>query len=316
MRSKIDEKIRKQIEYVKKRELQHIAKNIKDDQAYKKELKKLYEKTADNIEKELQAAYLRYAEKEGLTMTDAMRKVSTFDTTKFAEKAREYVESKDFSYAANEQLRLYNLKMRTSRLELMKREILLETVKLADAEEAMLQKKLNEEASKELARQAGILGLTKAIRDVVLKSADKIIWSDLHSATFSQRIWANQAVLVHRLSEGLERSILQGYHPREWSGKLRDLVRQEMSDTGKENALFAANRIAVTETARVQTAVAMDSFKRGGYKKYIWIAETDARTCDVCGSLDGEIFDLDGSHPVPPMHPFCRCSIAAYMERE
>lgn len=89
-----------------------------------------------------------------------------------------------------------------------------------------------------------------------------------------------------------------------------------MGDTGRENALYAANRIAVTETARAQIAMQVESFKRGGFEYCIWIAETDSRTCETCGSLDEEVFKVGGSHVLPPLHPFCRCSIAAYMDRE
>lgn len=44
------------------------------------------------------------------------------DIKTFAEKAKRYVENRDFSDQANAELRLYNLKMRISRIELKKRE--------------------------------------------------------------------------------------------------------------------------------------------------------------------------------------------------
>lgn len=86
-----------------------------------------------------------------------------------------------------------------------------------------------------------------------------------------------------------------------------------MGDTGRENSLYAANRIAVTETARVQTRVALESYRRGGFKQGIWIAEPTA--CPICAPFDDEVFDIDSAHPIPPMHPFCRCSIATYYDR-
>ena len=104
-----------------------------------------------------------------------------------------------------------------------------------------------------------------------------------------------------------------------WARSLRDLLTKEMADTGKENSLYAANRIAVTETARVQSETAQESFRKGGFAQMIWITEMDERTCGVCGPMDGEIFDVDGAQiggELPPMHPFCRCSVAAYYERD
>ena len=311
--------IARQIEYTKNRELAHIAKNLKDDAAYKKDLIKLYNRAQDRIEKELAAQYLRYAAKEGLTMDEAMMRISRFDADAFSKKAAELVKNMDFTPEANDLLRQYNLKMRVSRLELMKREILLETTALADQEVKMLEKKLSNVAMEELERQAGILNLSKATRAGIARNADRIVRTNMHSASFSQRIWANQAELTNRLAEGLERSILQGVHPHVWARDLRELVRKEMADTGKQNAVYAANRIAVTETARVQSETAQESFRKGGFEKMIWITEMDERTCDVCGPMDGEIFDVDGAQiggELPPMHPFCRCSVAAYYERE
>ncbi|NLD32753.1 MAG: minor capsid protein, partial [Trichococcus flocculiformis] len=160
---------------------------------------------------------------------------------------------------------------------------------------------------------------TKETRNSITKNAKRIVLASFYSATFAQRIWANQTKLINRLSEGLERSILQGENPGAWARNFRDLLTKEMADTGKENALYAANRIAVTETARVQSETAQESFRKGGFEKMIWITEMDERTCGVCGPMDGEIFDVDGAQiggELPPMHPFCRCSVAAYYERD
>lgn len=252
-------------------------------------------------------------------MDEAMMRISKFDADAFSKKAAELVKNTDFTPEASDLLRQYNLKMRVSRLELMKREVLLETATLADKEVKMLHSKLIEEVEKEAERQASILKLSKETRKSIIKSAERIVRTNMYSATFSQRIWANQAQLINRLAEGLERSILQGEHPSVWGRNLRDLLTKEMADTGKENALYAANRIAVTETARVQSETALESFRKGGFAKMIWITEMDERTCDVCGPLDGEIFDVDGAQiggELPPMHPFCRCSVAAYYERD
>ena len=252
-------------------------------------------------------------------MDEAMMRISRFDADAFSKKAAELVKNMDFTPEANDLLRQYNLKMRVSRLELMKREMLLETVQLADSEVKMLHRKLIEEVQKEAERQASILQLTKETRKAIVKSADTIVRTNMYSASFSQRVWANHSELINRLAEGLERSILQGEHPTVWARNLRDLLTKEMADTGKENALYAANRIAVTETARVQSETAQESFHKGGFEKMIWITEMDERTCDVCGPMDGEIFDVDGAQiggELPPMHPFCRCSVAAYYERD
>lgn len=76
-----------------------------------------------------------------------------------------------------------------------KREMLLETAGLADRETALLEGRLSQEALAELERQEGILGLTDQTRKSVAKSLSSIVYGGFHSATFSQRIWANQESL-------------------------------------------------------------------------------------------------------------------------
>ncbi len=208
--------------------------------------------------------------------------------------------------------------MRTSRLELMKRQIELDGLKLYDKEDAMLRKRLQKEAMDEVERQAGILSLSETTRKSLVRGAAEVISGDFHGAPFSSRIWANKNELVARLQVGLERSILQGEHPDRWARLFTDLVSAEMGEKAGR-ALFAARRLAITESARVMSEIQFNSFEKGGFKKYIWITEMDDRTCPVCSALDGEVFDIDRSEigaNLPPLHPFCRCSVAAYVEDE
>lgn len=240
------------------------------------------------------------------------------DVFAFAEKAKAYVESRDYSTKANEELKLYNLKMRTSRLELMKRQIELDGLKLYDKEDAMLRKRLQKEAIDEIERQAGIIGLSETTRKSLVRGVAKIINGDFHGALFSSRIWANKNELVARLQVGLERSIPQGEHPDRWARLFTDLVSAEMGEKA-DRALFAARRLAITESARIMSEIQLNSFEAGGFNKYIWITEMDDRTCPICSDLDEEVFDIDRSEigaNLPPLHPFCRCSVAAYVDEE
>ena len=60
------------------------------------------------------------------------------------------------------------------------------------------------------------------------------------------------------------------------------------------------------------------SFEKYGYEEYEYIAEPKA--CDICKPLNGKIFKVKEMMPgenAAPMHPHCRCSVAAhYSERD
>lgn len=303
------------LEYLIKREKEYQEYLKKTDQAYDEKLIRLYNQAMDRIAREIEKEYANYAKGEGITIDEAMDKVSRFEAEEFEEKAKKYVKELDFSERANYELKLYNLKIRTSRLELMKREMLLETIALADKESKMLEKRLGEVVREEINRQSAILGLSKEVRLRLIKIAAVIVASNFHGANFSDRIWANREELQKQLEIGLTRTILQGENHMLWTKKLENL----MTDNGKQNALYNAKRIASTEVSRAFSEASLAAYKESGFKKYIWIAEQDSRTCSICNALDGEVFDVDGSiigSDTPPIHPFCRCTTAAYEDKD
>jgi len=293
-------------EYWREREQEHIEASAKRTEDYQSEIYSRYVKSIRNIESEISKFYANYAAKENIDITEAKKKVSNMDVQKFAERAKRYVEEKEFSTQANKELRLYNLTMKVNRLELLKSEVGLELTALNDGMGKYYYKQLTSEALAEIERQAGILGETvwknqKAVKDIVNAS--------FHNATFSERIWANQAVLKSEIDKLLVRSLTQGKHP---STLIRNL--QDLFDVSRKEAL----RLLVTESARVQTAIQKESFDRYNYEDYLFIAEPTA--CKDCKPLDDgkprKVADMMPGENAPPMHPHCRCSIAAHMDRE
>lgn len=303
--------------YELEREKRHIENKIKDDLIYKKELTKLYNRSLDEIEKRLNYLYTRYAQKEKLALEEAMKIADKTDIKDFEKRVKKYVKNKDFSNTANSDLRLYNFKMRVSRLELMKYEIMLENMKLHGAETEMLYGRLKDELLEESKRQTGILGLGDNVLKKVLKDQEAIINGDFKGTSFSNRIWVNGQELQSNLENGLHRSLILGENPRQWSNMMSEHLKKNMADTGKQNALFNAFRLAVTEASRVQITTGLKLMKEGGYDKYIWIAEPGA--CHICAPYNNQVFDMKEANigdTVPPMHPFCRCSVAAYFDMD
>ena len=292
-------------------ELKNIVKEIKDDEAYKKKLTTLYNTAMTDIQKDIDADILRYANKENLSLAEAKKKISKFDVEAFATKAEQYVKEKDFSDLANEQLRLYNVTMRTNRLELLQAEIGLNTISLANEEEKMLTARLTETAINEYVRQAGILGESVPDRKTLARIAKSIVDAEFRNVEFSNNIWQNQKELQEGLENVIRRTLINGENPRVGARKLREMVKKEF-----KLKKYAADRIAITETARIQGATQKASYEDYGYDEYEYISEPGA--CDVCKPLDGKMFKVKDSQPGKnfiPMHPNCKCSTAAYMDR-
>lgn len=291
--------------YWKNREAEQRKHDIKDEQEYRKRIEEIYQNMIDEIEKEINGFYGKYARQEGITMAEAKKRAAKLDIEAYGRKAAKYVKEKNFSKQANAEMRLYNLTMKVNRLELLKAQIGLEMVAGFDELQKYYDEKLTDRAIAEFERQAGILG--KTIQNNA-KAAKAIVNASFHNATFSDRIWMYQDMLKNELSSLLQTGLIQGQHPRKLATHLRKRFGVSQSN---------AERLMITEMARAQTEAQKQSFERNGFEEYTFLALGTA--CPICRALDGRHFKVEKMMPgtnAPPMHPRCRCSVAAYEDSE
>lgn len=292
-------------EYWKRREEENLKKNLKTEEEYIKQINGIYDYTMDNIQREINGFYARYARKEGITLAEAKRRVAKLDIEAYERKAAKYVKEKEFSNQANEEMRLYNATMKINRLEMLKANIGLELVDGFNGLQKYYDKILTERTLSEFERQAGILGMT--IRDNQ-KAAQAIVNASFNNAKYSDRIWMYQDMMKAELSKLLQQGLIQGKNPNQLARHLTRIFGTQKSDS---------ERLMRTELARVQTEAQKQSFVRNGFTQYEFIALGSA--CGKCKAIDGKPFDIDKMMPgtnAPPMHPNCRCSIAAHEDDE
>lgn len=289
--------------YWKNREVEQRKHNIQEEKEYARHIQKIYQNMIDGIEKEINGFYGKYSRKEGITIADARKRAAKMDIEAYGRKAAKYVKEKDFSPQANEEMRLYNMTMKVNRLELLKAQIGLKMVAGFDELQKYYDEILTERTITEFERQAGILG--KTIKNNA-KAANAIVNASFHNATFSDRIWMYQDMLKNELNSLLQTGLIQGQHPRKLAAHLRKRFGVSQSN---------AERLMITELARVQTEAQKQSFERNGFEEYIFLALGTA--CPICRALDERHFKVTKMLPgtnTPPMHPNCRCSTAAYMD--
>ena len=293
--------------YWRDRELEWKKKRLKDEQEYADEIQEIYANMMDSVEKEIESFFTRYASKEGITMSEAKKKVSNIDIKAYQRKAKKYVKEKNFSDEANEQMRLYNLAMKVNRLELLKANIGLELVAGHDELKSYTGDKLEGAYLEEIKRNASILG------DTVIdnaKTAKAVADSSFKNATFSERIWVNQDQLKNSLSSVLSNALIQGKNPREFI----PLIRKKF-DVSRCNA----ERLLRTEIARVQTQAQAESYEANGIDEYEYIACGLKDVCPLCKEMDGKTFklkDMEIGENAPPMHPNCHCATAPHSDRK
>lgn len=293
--------------YWRKREREWKKADLKDEAEYIQEIQDIYSTMLTQINKEIESFFVRYSNKEGMSMAEAKRKASDIDIKEYEKKAKKYVKEKDFSKEANEQMRLYNLAMKVNRLELLKANIGLELTAGSDELVSFTKEKLEGAALEQIQRNAGILGDT--IVDNA-KTAKTIANSSFKNATFSERIWSQQDLLKNGLYGILSTALIQGRNPREFIPKVRksfDVTR------------YQAERLLRTELTRVRIQAQAESYEANGIDEYEYVACGLKDVCPICKVLDKQIFKLKDMEPgenAPPMHPNCHCSTAPHSDRK
>lgn len=284
------------------------AELMKRDLDRDKALAQIYQESFDRMQREIDGFYMRYANREGLTKQEAMKRVSEMDVTKFNAKAAKAVKEKDFSHATNEWLKVYNLKMKVSRLELLKSELALEIQNLTAEVNEVFDKARTDEYLNEYKRQAGILGISSS---GAKKRMQAILDADFYGQNFSARVWGNlglRATLQREVFGSLNRIFtdMMGY-------------KQEMKRLAKKYGTSEQNakRLLKTEIARINADTQYSMLKDNGFTHMIFVAEPGA--CDLCGPLDKVAVPIDKVEKgvnMYPMHPNCRCSSYGHIKMD
>ncbi len=318
------DKENKNLEYWRKREAEWEREYQRDMAKYEREIHQIYKDLMDDMQAEIDGWYAKFAKQEGLSMADAQIKLSKADQDYYARRAREMCELAEidmkannrdhadvyFSDLANDEMRIYNAKMKISRMKALKSMLNLETMRATGQIDQKMHDILIKEAEDKLRKEAKILGPT------VLGAIDRIptiVRASFHGATFSKRLWgSHQDTMKKDLQKILARGLIMGESPE----RFRKQIEKDLQIEGAK-AKKAAKRLLRTEFARVQTQAQAAAFEEIGIEEFQFV--TAAGCCDDCQANDGKIFKLKKGETggnLPPMHPHCRCAIAPYLDRK
>lgn len=291
--------------YWSKRTLREREASIKKGEAeFKKELEALYNLQLSQLRKELDAFIQKYANKNGLSVSDAKRKADSFDVKAFETKAKQYVADKDFSPKANRELRDYNFSMSVGRQELFIQELELELLALSESERQLTDDYLKNGYKSEVARES-LLGQTVPSGKTLEKYMNTAVNANFEGAKWSERIWNRHEKLRKLVKNEVTRALIRGENGLTIARKIRKYM---------DASRFEAERLGITEHARVQTLAQQVIMKDNGFKRFKLMPESIA--CDICKDIGKEtekkpvkIADMEIGTNAPPIHPYCRCAV-------
>ncbi len=293
-------------------------KQLQKDNRFNKVLDRSYQIAVDNINKQIEHELTRIGGIRNLVTADQMSEYERLaqqvvNRANIMRSAGNKIKYSDFPQEINERLKAYNATMRINQLELLKSEIGTHLLDLGMDVETKITDKVYKDYFDEMKRQAGILKATTSNNIWASSAVIDSATANIAVGAFSKNIWANIDNLKARLDGLLATAMIRGDNPKEMVKYLKPLVKSTVG-----NSAYAAERIARTESARVQHEAQVLSLKQNDYKYCKWYIEPGA--CKYCreiansnsgGNLPEGIYEVDDC-PDIPVHPNCRCSIGAY----
>ncbi len=293
-------------------------KQLQKDSRFNKVLDRSYQIAVDNINKQIEHEVKRIGGIRNLVTADQMSEYERLaqqvvNRANIMRSAGNKIKYSDFPQEINERLKAYNATMRINQLELLKSEIGTHLLDLGMDVETKITDKVYKDYFDEMKRQAGILKATTSNNIWTSPAVIDRATANITVGAFSKNIWANIDNLKARLDGLVATAMVRGDNPKEMIKYLKPMVKKTVGD-----ATYAAERIARTESSRVQHEAQVLSLKQNDYKYCKWYSEPGA--CKYCrdiahsnsgGNLPEGIYEVDDC-PDIPVHPNCRCSIGAY----
>lgn len=295
----------------KRQEAMYKAGEMQVNQYFKR-LEKAFNQSKRELQKTIEAFYFRYAEENGLSFVAAQKRLD----------AEELGELNDFIALAMDNIGKYNqqvnnmsLKARVTRyqaLEMQVDAILRQLYAIdyqAESEKAM-QEVYEDTYYRTWYSIDQYHGFHQAFAQVEPRAVEKLLEYPFNGAAFSSRLWRQKDHLQTQLTEAVTTMLIQGKHP---STLTREFAKKMQSKK------FDAYRLLHTESSFLMSEATHAGYKEDGVEKYEILATLDSKTCEICGELDGNVYEVGKEITgvnMPPFHPLCRCTDVPHYDDE
>ena len=151
----------------------------------------------------------------------------------------------------------------------------------------------------------------------ILKVIDSDEFTDLAGITekdiLNGLLTANQ---IKKLKIILKDGFKENLTIRELETQLRDNInfKDRITKTGTILAANRVNMIARTETVRVSNQGLINLYRENKIRKVRFLAALSGRTCPICENLNGQVFNINESSGIIPVHVSCRCTWISIVE--
>lgn len=283
-------------DYWEKRQTELMKRLEKQSEGTIQRLVTAYNKSKDNIQKEIQKIFGKYVVNGKLTFKEAKELLNTRETKEFYDNLLKQINSIDDVDVRRKLLAKYNAPAyayRISRYQALQENIDIELKKLVQ-EECVISKKhyvdiINEGYYRSIFNVQKGIGIGFNFSQLDNRTINLILNENWYkSENFSQRIWKNNNKLADYLKSNFLADNIAGKSIQRMASALDDAM-----NIGKYNAV----RLLRTETNHFANEAEMLSYEELDIEKYRFIATLDNVTCKHCAELDNKIFYLKDKQP-------------------
>ena len=288
-------------EYWEKREAYKLKQGLKDINKIEKELAKVYKEAMNEMVKEINNLFYKYATDNNLSYKEANRLLNSKEYKEFKYDLKTYMSL--IAETNNEELLLelntLAMKSRITRLE----EMLYQCDKYINEICETTNNKLTEvytstikdnyyQTIYDIHKSIGVGASFSYIDNDMIKEMLAFPWSGRH---YSENLWINRTNLKNALKQELTQMLIQGKDLRSTARALSKKL-----DASYKNCV----RLIHTEHSYFMETSSQKAYVECDVDKYEILATLDKRTSKICQGLDGEVFNVKDAVVGVNMPPF------------
>lgn len=306
-------------EYWRERFEEVLISNEKLALEYEKEMGQIYEQVKQDLQKEMESFYARYAKETGLDLADVRTRLNPEQLKRFKTQQSIYLKEVQKLIKQGMPLQQYADKLKelsarayVTKLQELQNNLNTQITILTGKQELKLSQTMQSSYlqgyyKSSFALQQGV-GFGYSFTVPNTDDVQKVLKTPWNGNNYSKSIWTNKAKLTNWLNTDLARHFAAGSSVQQMSA---DLVKKV--DTNYKSAI----RLVRTEVNYISNQSTMDAYEAHNVDKYEILATLDSRTSDICRDMDGRVFNTTEKKVavnMPPFHVNCRTTTIPYFE--
>lgn len=308
---KLKELLENNSNYWQSRALDSEIRAVENEEDYLRRIKGIYDQATKDIEKKMGIVYARYASNNKITLKEAYKQLPKKMETEYKADVEEYIKLAR-EHQGDPKWRQYLLNQSLMHKHSVLNQLQTEYRKVIyDIDMEQTGGKFLEKIYTNTSYYNQYLNNDEEFAKVdtdMIKNLINENWSG--GGAFSENLWGNREKLIKALDDIVIKGMATG---KSYNDMCKELSKR--MDTSYSNA----QRLIMTESARMNNHSLLDTYKRMGVKRLEFVATLDMRTSDICRSMDGMIIDIENAKiglNIPPLHPYCRSVIAPVVDDE